>query len=109
MFESECLDPDEGGWRHRRMTKQRRRTTRVKGAAAPKAAADCAVAPHASEEEQIVASNLSLHDLFQQQTMAMLARTDLDEETKQNVLIAMSCPCCGAGAMAFTAKLVRGS
>jgi hypothetical protein len=109
MFESVCLVPDEGGWRHRLMTKRRRRTARGKGAAAPKAASDRAVAPLVSEEEQIVASNLSLHDLFQQQTMAMLARTDLDEEAKQNVLIAMSCPCCGAGAMALTAKLVRGS
>ena len=27
----------------------------------------------------------------------MLDRSDLDEEQKQNILIAMSCPCCGAG------------
>jgi hypothetical protein len=65
--------------------------------------------PAVSEEEQIVVSNLSLHELFQQQTMAMLARTDLDEEAKQNVLIAMSCPCCGGSAMTFSAKLVRGA
>jgi hypothetical protein len=78
---------------------KRRRPTR-KGEAAPAAV---------SAEEQIVASNLSLHELFQQQTMAMLARTDLDEEAKQNVLLAMSCPCCGGSAMSFTAKLVRGS
>ena len=58
-------------------------------------------------EEQIAYSNLSLHELFQQQTRAMLDRTDLDEEQKQNVLIAMSCPCCGAGGMSFTAKLKR--
>jgi hypothetical protein len=35
----------------------------------------------------------------------MLDRTDLDEEQKQSVLIAASCPCCGAGGMSFTAKL----
>lgn len=61
----------------------------------------------AQSEEQIAYSNLSLHELFQQQTRAMLDRTDLDEEQKQNVLIAMSCPCCGAGGLSFTAKLKR--
>ena len=61
----------------------------------------------AAAEEQIAYSNLSLHELFQQQTRAMLGRTDLDEEQKQNILIAMSCPCCGAGGMSYTAKLKR--
>jgi hypothetical protein len=45
--------------------------------------------------------------LFQQQVRAMLDRTDLDEEQKQSVLIAASCPCCGAGGFSFTAKLKR--
>lgn len=52
-------------------------------------------------------SNLSLHDLFAQQARTMLDRTDLDEEHKQSILIAMSCPCCGAGGMSFTAKIKR--
>jgi hypothetical protein len=60
-----------------------------------------------SSEEQIAYSNLSLHELFQQQTRQMLDRTDLDEEQKQNILVSMSCPCCGAGGMSFTAKLKR--
>ena len=47
----------------------------------------------------------SLHDLFQQQVRTMLDRTDLDEEQKQSVLVAASCPCCGAGGFSFTAKL----
>ena len=50
---------------------------------------------------------LSLHELFEQQTRAMLDRSDLDEEQKQNILIAMSCRCCGAGAMSYTVKLRR--
>jgi len=37
----------------------------------------------------------------------MLDRTDLDEEQKQSVLIAASCPCCGAGGFSFIAKLKR--
>jgi hypothetical protein len=58
-------------------------------------------------EDQISYSGLSLHDLFEQQTRQMLARADLNEEEKQNILIAMSCPCCGAGAMSYTVKLKR--
>jgi hypothetical protein len=49
----------------------------------------------------------SLHDLFEQQARAMLDRTDLDEEHKQSILAAMSCPCCGGGAMSYTVKLKR--
>ena len=58
-------------------------------------------------EDQLVSSSLSLHELFQQQTRQILDRTDLEEEQKQHILVAMSCPCCGAGAMSFTAKLRR--
>ena len=60
-----------------------------------------------TSEDQISYSGLSLHDLFEQQTRQMLARADLNEEEKQNILIAMSCPCCGAGAMSYTVKLKR--
>jgi hypothetical protein len=58
-------------------------------------------------EDQFVSSNLSLHELFQQQTRQILDRTDLEEDQKQHILVAMSCPCCGAGAMSFTARLRR--
>jgi hypothetical protein len=58
-------------------------------------------------DDQVIASNLTLHELFQQQTGAMLERADLSDEQKQSILIAMSCPCCGAGGMSFTAKLRR--
>ena len=60
-----------------------------------------------SAVDPISDSSLSLHQLFEQQTRQMLDNTDLDEEQKQNILIAMSCPCCGAGAMSYTAKLKR--
>jgi len=56
-------------------------------------------------QDQVTTSNLSLHELFQQQAREMLDRTDLDEEQKAGILVAMSCPCCGAGGMSFTAKL----
>ena len=57
--------------------------------------------------DQVTTSSLSLHELFSQQTRTMLDRTDLSDEAKENILIAMSCPCCGAGGMSFTAKLTR--
>jgi hypothetical protein len=63
--------------------------------------------PTAGADEQISYSGLSLHELFEQQTREMLDRSDLDEEQKQNILVAMSCPCCGAGAMSYTVKLKR--
>ena len=58
-------------------------------------------------EDQVSAGALSMHQLFEQQARQMLDRTDLDEEQKQNVLVAMCCPCCGAGAMSFTVQLKR--
>ena len=58
-------------------------------------------------DDQVKTGNFSLHDLFTQQAMKMLDRTDLNEEQKQSVLVAMNCPCCGAGGMSFTAKLKR--
>lgn len=51
--------------------------------------------------------DFALHDLFQQQTMAMLERADLSEEQKQSILVAMNCPCCGGSGLSFTMKLKR--
>ncbi len=65
------------------------------------------IAADVAAEDQLIFSSLSLHELFQQQTRQILDSGDLDEEQKQNILVAMSCPCCGAGAMSFTAKLKR--
>jgi hypothetical protein len=64
-------------------------------------------APTTAIDTQIASSNLSLHELFQQQAMQMLDRADVSEEQRQAMLVAMSCPCCGAGGMSFTAKLKR--
>jgi hypothetical protein len=83
------------------MAKRKRSTRDVKGTAP--AGSEPAPAP----DDSISYSALPLHQLFEQQTRAMLDRTDLDEEQKQNILVAMSCPCCGAGAMSYTAKLKR--
>ena len=58
-------------------------------------------------EDQISYSGLSLHALFEQQARQLIDRADLDEEQKQKILLAMNCPCCGGGAIWFTAKLRR--
>ena len=73
----------------------------------PAAASSAPAGDDRLPDDQILQGALSLHQLFEQQTRAMLERTDLDEEQKQNILIAMSCPCCGAGTMSYTAKLKR--
>ncbi len=52
-------------------------------------------------------SNLSLHDLFEQQARTMLERADIDEEQRQSILVAMACPCCGAGGVSFSVKLKK--
>ena len=62
-----------------------------------------------SNDDQVETSTMSLHDLFAKQASRMLKRADLDEEQKQEILIAMSCPCCGAGGLSMTAKLKRRS
>jgi hypothetical protein len=79
----------------RKKTKSRQKTAKSAMTADP------------ASDIQILASDLALHDLFQQQTGAMLDRADLSEEQKQSILIGMSCPCCGAGGFSFTAKLKR--
>ena len=63
--------------------------------------------PEPAADDQIAYGALSLHDLFEQQARTMLDRTDLDEEHKQSILAAMSCPCCGGAAMSYTVKLKR--
>ena len=63
--------------------------------------------PAPAPDDQVSLSNLSLHQLFEQQARQLLDRTDLGEEQKQSILVAMNCPCCGSAAMSYTAKLKR--
>jgi hypothetical protein len=59
------------------------------------------------QESQIFSGGLSLHDMFQQQVRHTLDQSDLDDEAKQAILVALSCPCCGTGGMNYTAKIKR--
>jgi hypothetical protein len=63
------------------------------------------VAADQAAADQVTVSNLSLHELFEQQAREMLERADIDEEQKQSILVAMACPCCGAGGMSYSVKL----
>jgi hypothetical protein len=85
---------------------KRRRAVKVRKPAAKSARTrKSSPLPLTDEGNPIAYGAASLHDLFQQQVRTMLDRTDLDEEQKQGVLVAASCPCCGAGGFSFTAKL----
>jgi hypothetical protein len=67
--------------------------------------------PPAPQDTQIIigSGGSALHDLFQQQVRSVLDKSDLDEQAKQAILVAMNCPCCGAGGMNYTAKINRKS
>jgi hypothetical protein len=54
---------------------------------------------------QVFTGDQALHELFREQAAAVLDDTDIGEEEKQSILLAMSCPCCGAGTMSFSVKL----
>jgi hypothetical protein len=54
---------------------------------------------------QIFTGDQALHDLFREQAAAVLEDADICEEEKQSILLAMSCPCCGAGTMSFSVKM----
>ncbi len=58
-------------------------------------------------EQQIFFGDQSLHDVFSQQVRQTLDASDLDEDAKQAILVALNCPCCGAGGMNYTAKIKR--
>ena len=54
---------------------------------------------------QIFTGDQALHQLFQEQAAAILDAADIADEEKQSILLAMSCPCCGAGTMSFSVKM----
>ena len=59
------------------------------------------------KDQQIFFGDQSLHGLFQMEVQQVLDQSDLDEDAKQTILVAMNCPCCGTGGMNYTAKIKR--
>jgi hypothetical protein len=58
-------------------------------------------------DDQIFTGDVGLHAIFQAQVKSVLDRTEIDEESRQAILVAMNCPCCGAGGMNYTVPLTR--
>jgi hypothetical protein len=84
--------------------KTRKARSPASGTRTPALETDTAVIA-AGDVYPVSVSNLSLHELFEQQARNMLERADIDEEQRQSILVAMACPCCGAGGMSFSVKL----
>lgn len=65
--------------------------------------------PEAPETEsspiQVFSSEQSIHDAMRQQIAEMLEHSDLTEEQKQQILVSMSCPCCGSSGVSLSIKL----
>ena len=56
-------------------------------------------------DDELQFTDQPLHDVFQQQVREMLERAELTEEQKQEILVALQCPCCGAGGLSLSVKL----
>jgi hypothetical protein len=56
-------------------------------------------------DDQVSYGQNALHEAIQKQVGELLANADLSEEERQQILIAMSCPCCGAGGLSLSIKL----
>ena len=57
------------------------------------------------EQEKLTFSDQPLHTVFEDQIRDMLDRSELTEEQKQEILVALQCPCCGSGGLSISVKL----
>jgi hypothetical protein len=87
------------------MTKPRVRRSTRKPARRPKRAKVGQRAPRRAKIGRVFTGDQALHELFREQAAAMLDDADIGEEEKQSILLAMTCPCCGAGTMSFSVKM----
>jgi hypothetical protein len=53
-------------------------------------------------------SSASLHEQMTRQVRALLDDAEMNEDEKQEILIALSCPCCGTGGLSLRGKLSSG-
>lgn len=54
---------------------------------------------------RVLIGDRSIHDTLQRQVAEILENADLSDEEREQILIAMNCPCCGAGGLSFTVPL----
>jgi hypothetical protein len=57
------------------------------------------------DDDGLQFSDQPLHMVFEQQIREMLEQADLTEEQKQQILVALQCPCCGSGGLSLSIKL----
>ncbi len=60
-----------------------------------------------AEDDDVILSNGSIHDAIRVQVMEILEDSDMSEEEKQAILVALSCPCCGAAGLSMSIPLKR--
>ena len=62
-------------------------------------------APRPDPDDRIVYGDQSVHTAFQQRIADLLANADISEEERQQILIALSCPCCGSGGVSLSLRI----
>ena len=56
-------------------------------------------------EETGVITDASMHEASRAQVIKVLADSDMTEAQKQQILVAMNCPCCGGSGMSLSIPL----
>ncbi len=56
-------------------------------------------------DERISFGTDAAHLVFQRQIAELLDQADLTEDQRQEILVAMNCPCCGAGGLSLSIKI----
>ena len=54
------------------------------------------------------AAGESAHEAMTRQVREIIADAAITEEERQQILVALACPCCGAGGLSLSAKLGSG-
>ncbi len=59
-------------------------------------------------DERISFGDDAAHLVFQRQIADLLDQADLTEQERQEILVAMNCPCCGTGGLSLSIKIKDG-
>ena len=47
-------------------------------------------------------TDMTMHQAMRAQVLEVLEKSDMTEEQKQQILVSLSCPCCGGSGMSLT-------
>ncbi len=56
-------------------------------------------------DERISFGDDAAHLVFQRQIADLFDQADLTDDQRQEILVAMNCPCCGTGGLSLSIKL----